>query len=128
MAAIEPANGGPSGPEERARLGPAGGAASSLGERDQSLQAAQQAVALEPNLSRTQTVLGYAYLTQLKTAPAKAAFEKALALDQADPLPRRTGPRQNSRRRLVRRNRRVGDRQPGSEQRADAQLFGQGVL
>lgn len=61
---------------------------SSVGELDQSLEAAQKAVELEPNLSRTQTILGYAYLTQVKTGPAKAAFEKALALDQADPLPR----------------------------------------
>jgi tetratricopeptide (TPR) repeat protein len=61
---------------------------SSVGELDRSLEAAQKAVELEPNLSRTQTILGYAYLTQVKTGPARAAFEKALALDQADPLPR----------------------------------------
>ena len=51
-------------------------------------KAAQQAVALEPNLSRTQTVLGFAYLQQVHTAKARAAFEKAITLDQADPLPR----------------------------------------
>ncbi len=43
---------------------------------------------LEPNLSRTQTVLGFAYLMRVKTRRAKEAFEKAIGLDQADPLPR----------------------------------------
>ena len=33
-------------------------------------------------------MLGYAYLTQVKTKEAKKAFEKAIELDQADPLPR----------------------------------------
>jgi tetratricopeptide (TPR) repeat protein len=33
-------------------------------------------------------VLGFAYLTQVKTTEAKEAFEKAIAFDQADPLPR----------------------------------------
>jgi tetratricopeptide (TPR) repeat protein len=33
-------------------------------------------------------VLGYAYLMRVKTKDAKAAFEKAIVLDQADPLPR----------------------------------------
>ena len=33
-------------------------------------------------------MLGFAYLTQVKTKQAKDAFEKAIALDQADPLPR----------------------------------------
>ena len=36
---------------------------SSFGELDEALRAAQKAVALEPNLSSTQTVLGFAYLT-----------------------------------------------------------------
>jgi tetratricopeptide (TPR) repeat protein len=52
------------------------------------MQAAQKAVALEPRLSRTQTVLGFAYLTQVNTAAARKAFENAIELDQADPLPR----------------------------------------
>ncbi|HAY39842.1 MAG TPA: TonB-dependent receptor, partial [Desulfobacteraceae bacterium] len=43
---------------------------------------------LDPNLSRTQSVLGFAYLTQLKTKESKKAFEKAIELDQAAPLPR----------------------------------------
>ena len=43
---------------------------------------------LNPELSRTQTVLGFAYLTQIKTKESKEAFGKAIKLDQADPLPR----------------------------------------
>ena len=54
----------------------------------EALEAAQKAVALDPNLSSTQTVLGFAYLTQVNTTEAKRAFEKAIALDQADSLPR----------------------------------------
>ena len=61
---------------------------SSFGRLEQALKAAQKAVILEPDLSRTQTVLGFAYLTAVKTAQAKEAFNKAIALDQADPLPR----------------------------------------
>jgi tetratricopeptide (TPR) repeat protein len=45
-------------------------------------------VALQPNLARTQTVLGFAYLMEVKTKEAREAFEKAITLDQADPLPR----------------------------------------
>jgi tetratricopeptide (TPR) repeat protein len=61
---------------------------SSLGRLDQALKAAQRAAILESNLSRTQSVLGFAYLTQVETTQAKEAFGKAIALDQADPLPR----------------------------------------
>jgi Flp pilus assembly protein TadD len=61
---------------------------SSFGDLHKTFAAAQTAVALDPNLARTQTVLGFAYLTQVKTAEAMAAFENAIALDQADPLPR----------------------------------------
>jgi len=60
----------------------------SFGELDKALEAANKAVSLNPDLSRTQTVLGYAYLTQVNTKEAKATFEKAIELDQADPLPR----------------------------------------
>ena len=59
----------------------------SFGDLGKSLKAAKQATSLEPNLARTQTVLGFAYLTQVETDSAKAAFDKAIALDQADPLP-----------------------------------------
>lgn len=61
---------------------------SSFGDMDAALAAAQRAAALDPNLARTQTVLGFAYLVQVKTAQAREAFEKAIQLDQADPLPR----------------------------------------
>jgi tetratricopeptide (TPR) repeat protein len=61
---------------------------SASGYLDKSLEAAQKAVALSPNLARTQTVLGFAYLTQVKTTEARVAFTKAIQLDQADPLPR----------------------------------------
>ena len=43
---------------------------------------------MNPDLARTQTVLGFAWLTEVKTKKAKAAFEKAIQLDQSDPLPR----------------------------------------
>ncbi len=57
---------------------------SSFGEYDKSLEAAQKAASLDPNVARTQTVLGFAYLTQVKTKESREAFEKAIALDQAD--------------------------------------------
>jgi tetratricopeptide (TPR) repeat protein len=60
----------------------------SFGDLKSGLVSAQRAASLEPELSRTQTVLGFAYLMQVKTAEARAAFEKATALDQADPMPR----------------------------------------
>jgi tetratricopeptide (TPR) repeat protein len=61
---------------------------SSFGAGKKALNAAQTAVALQPDLSRTQTVLGFAYLTQVKTQQAREAFARAIRLDQADPLPR----------------------------------------
>jgi tetratricopeptide (TPR) repeat protein len=60
----------------------------SFGELDKALQSARQAAALAPGLSRTQTVLGFAFLTQVRTADARGAFETAIQADQADPLPR----------------------------------------
>lgn len=60
----------------------------SFGELDKALQSARQAAALAPGLSRTQTVLGFAFLTQIRTADARGAFETAIQADQADPLPR----------------------------------------
>jgi tetratricopeptide (TPR) repeat protein len=61
---------------------------SSFGDRGKALDAARTATSLAPDLSRTQTVLGFAYLTDVKVARAKETFEKAIALDSADPLPR----------------------------------------
>ena len=60
----------------------------SFGSLDEALKAANRAVELNPNVARTQTVLGFAYLTQVKTRLAKEAFEKAIELDEAAPLPR----------------------------------------
>ena len=36
---------------------------------------------MNPDLERVQTVLGYAYITQIKIKDSKAAFEKANRLD-----------------------------------------------
>ena len=55
---------------------------------DKSKRAAEKAVALNPNLARTQSVLGFANLTRIDIDAAKANFNKAIELDQADPLPR----------------------------------------
>jgi Tfp pilus assembly protein PilF len=60
----------------------------SFGYLDKSLDAAKEAAALRPDLSRTQTVLGFSYLTRVETKEAQGAFEKAIKLDDADPLPR----------------------------------------
>ncbi|MGH7793456.1 MAG: tetratricopeptide repeat protein, partial [Candidatus Binatia bacterium] len=45
----------------------------SFAQLSEALEAAQKAVALQPNLSRTQMVLGFAYLTQVKTEEARKA-------------------------------------------------------
>jgi tetratricopeptide (TPR) repeat protein len=44
-------------------------------------------VALAPELGRTQITLGFAALAEFRSADAQAAFEKAIAVDSADPLP-----------------------------------------
>ena len=41
-----------------------------------------------PDLARTQMVLGFAALTRIDIDQAKAAFERAIELDSANPLPR----------------------------------------
>ena len=61
---------------------------SSSGYLGKALDAARQAVAIDPNLSRTQMVLGFVYLTQVRIQASRTAFEKAIELDQADPLSR----------------------------------------
>lgn len=58
-----------------------------LGHRRESLSAAQRAAELQPELARTNTVLGFAALARIDTAEAKAAFERALERDTSDPLP-----------------------------------------
>lgn len=59
-----------------------------LGDRRRALAAADRAVAIEPGLSRTQTVFGFAALAAAKIAKAQLAFEQAITADSADPLPR----------------------------------------
>jgi tetratricopeptide (TPR) repeat protein len=59
-----------------------------LGYRDRSREAAERAAALAPDFERVQTVRGFADLVEFRTGPAKAAFERAIALNSADPLPR----------------------------------------
>ena len=59
-----------------------------FGYLDRAREAAERAVALAPDLARTQIVLGFANLVEFRTRPAKEAFERAIALDPADPLPR----------------------------------------
>jgi tetratricopeptide (TPR) repeat protein len=60
----------------------------SFGDTSRSLEAARRAAAIAPDLSRTQTVLGFAYLRDVETSKALKAFERAIELDSADPLPR----------------------------------------
>lgn len=55
---------------------------------DKSKEAAERAVKLNPNLARTQSVLGFASLTRIDIKAAKDSFNTAIQLDQADPLPR----------------------------------------
>ena len=58
------------------------------GERTNGLSAAQRAADIQPELAHTQTVLGFAYLAQIKTEQAKKAFAKAITLDSAAPMAR----------------------------------------
>jgi tetratricopeptide (TPR) repeat protein len=58
-----------------------------LGDRRQARAAAERAVALDPALSRTQIVLGFTALSEIRIKQARAAFEKAVSLDSSDPLP-----------------------------------------
>ena len=60
----------------------------SFGRLDEALEEAKQAASRNPDVARSQTVLGFAYLMQVKVQESKSAFERAIELDQADPLPR----------------------------------------
>jgi tetratricopeptide (TPR) repeat protein len=57
-----------------------------LGNRREATAAAEKAVKLQPGLGRTQSVLGFAALAEIRAAQAQAAFEQAIALEPADPL------------------------------------------
>jgi tetratricopeptide (TPR) repeat protein len=56
------------------------------GDRTGSREAADRAVALAPDLARTQTVKGFADLAAFRKAGAEAAFGRAIQLSPADPL------------------------------------------
>ena len=58
------------------------------GFRDRSREAADRAAELSPDLERVQTVRGFADLVEFRTRTASASFERAIALNPADPLPR----------------------------------------
>ena len=58
-----------------------------LGDKQQASEAAQRAVEITPDLGRTQITLGFSALAEFRADDALAAFEKAIALDSADPLP-----------------------------------------
>jgi tetratricopeptide (TPR) repeat protein len=60
----------------------------SLGKLGEALAEANEAARLNPDHARTQTVEGFAYLAQVNTKAAQEAFQRAIALDPADPLPR----------------------------------------
>ncbi|NBQ67924.1 MAG: TonB-dependent receptor, partial [Nitrosomonadaceae bacterium] len=60
----------------------------SVGYLERALDAAKLAVSLNPDLAKTQTVLGFAHLLQIDTRTTKDIFHRAIALDQADPMPR----------------------------------------
>jgi tetratricopeptide (TPR) repeat protein len=57
------------------------------GNRREARVAAERAVELQPDLGRTQSILGFAALAELRVEPAQEAFSKAIALDSADPMP-----------------------------------------
>ncbi len=59
-----------------------------LGYRDRALAAAEKAMELPPDLSRTQTVFGFAALSGHRREEAEVAFSRAIELDSAYPLPR----------------------------------------
>ena len=60
----------------------------SVGDVDAALASAAAASQADPALARTQAVAGFVSLARAETGSAKDAFEKAIALDPADPLPR----------------------------------------
>ncbi len=69
---------------------------SSFGDLDKTFAAAQKAAALDPNLARTQTVLGFAYLTQVMTTRGAADVREG---DRARPGRSAAPARPRSRRR-----------------------------
>ncbi len=58
-----------------------------LGERNEAIAAAEKSSALAPGLGRAHTILGFAALSGFRVAAATKSFEKAIAADNADPMP-----------------------------------------
>jgi tetratricopeptide (TPR) repeat protein len=58
------------------------------GYRDRARETANKAAELAPDLERVQTVRGFADLVEFRTGTASESFERAIALNPADPLPR----------------------------------------
>ena len=58
-----------------------------LGDLDNALRHAEQSVKLDSKLSKSQAVLGYAYLTRNDAKNAELNFKIAIQLEQAAPLP-----------------------------------------
>ncbi len=57
-----------------------------LGDRKNASAAAAKAVALAPELARTQLVLGFIALAEFRNREARAAFQRAIELASSDPL------------------------------------------
>ena len=60
----------------------------SAGRHRLAVAAAERAQSTNANAGRAHTVLGFARLARLETVAAKEAFERAIAADPADPMPR----------------------------------------
>jgi tetratricopeptide (TPR) repeat protein len=60
----------------------------SLGHQERARRAAERAVALDPKLARTHTVLGFVALARVRFRDAQSLFVKAIRLDSSDPLAR----------------------------------------
>ncbi|MDQ3775794.1 MAG: hypothetical protein M3461_16330 [Pseudomonadota bacterium] len=102
----------------------------SRGDLDAALEAAHKAETLSPALARTQTVLGFAYLTRIEVDKAKTAFERAIQGDATESLAApRDGAREDPRRRPGRGHPRDRDRRlPRPQQLPRAELPRQGVF
>jgi len=57
-----------------------------LGDRKQAGIAASRALAIAPDLERAQITRGFAALAEFDNTAAKAAFERAISIDPADPM------------------------------------------
>ncbi|MBL1260518.1 MAG: TonB-dependent receptor [Thiotrichaceae bacterium] len=60
----------------------------SLGHLDEAEVMAQRAIGINPKQAHALTILGFSHLGQFEVERAKRYFERAISLNQADPLPR----------------------------------------